>query len=287
MTDQKSTTHQSTTHLVHGVLGGETQYPKHYDATLLFPIARQQGRESLGIAAGALPFSGVDYWNAYEISWLMPSGKPQVAILLLSVPCDSPSIVESKSLKLYFNSLNQQRFDNTDQLITTVTADISQCVGAQVTITLTDNVNRPQVSEQLPVIGELLDDLDIDIPEFSVTPEILASDHSSDSVSETLCSHLLRSNCPVTDQPDWASIMIRYEGPAINREQLLRYLIGFRHHNEFHEQCVERVFMDVLTQCHCEKLTVYARYTRRGGIDINPFRSNFETPYTNIKTARQ
>mgnify|MGYP006279955575 CR=1 FL=1 len=268
-------------------LGKTTGYTNHYDPGLLFPISRADKRAELGIS-GSLPFFGMDVWNAYEVSWLNRRGKPQVAIATLQVPADSPNIVESKSLKLYLNSLNQTRVDDTETLSNLLRTDISAAVGASVQVRLTgpDEFGKLSMGE---LEGLLLDRLDIEVDDYQPDPALLSAHRDEAAVEETLVSHLLKSNCLVTNQPDWASVQIHYVGPAIQQEGLLRYLIGFREHQEFHEQCVERIFMDVLRQCTPTKLMVLARYTRRGGIDINPWRSNFSLSKmpSNARNARQ
>jgi 7-cyano-7-deazaguanine reductase len=267
-------------------LGKSSAYQTHYAPELLFPIPRQQKRDELGLS-GTLPFFGVDIWNAYEISWLNMRGKPQVAIATITAPADSPNIVESKSFKLYLNSFNQTRLANTDALLTLLRDDLSAAFGANVHIKLAtpDDFGSVKMGE---LDGLLLDRLDIDVDQYSPSPELLSANQAEAPVKETLVSHLLKSNCLVTGQPDWASVQIQYAGPQIDQEGLLRYLIGFREHNEFHEQCVERIFVDILRQCKPSQLAVYARYTRRGGLDINPWRANFSTGKPpNLRTARQ
>ncbi|MCG8670748.1 MAG: NADPH-dependent 7-cyano-7-deazaguanine reductase QueF [Pseudomonadales bacterium] len=269
-------------------LGKETPYPESYDAALLCPIERAQGRKAVGIKVGDdLPFKGVDYWNAYEISWLNSKGKPCVGVLELVVPCDSDCIVESKSLKLYFNSLNQNRFESVAQLVSTIESDLEKVISKPVEVRLHSDVDNETSFAVSTLKGECVDHLDISVDDYEFDDTALALEPTATFVSETLISHLLRSNCPVTSQPDWASVLIRYKGNKIDRESLLKYLISYRTHNEFHEQCVERIFMDIKRQCGPTELTVYARYTRRGGIDINPFRSDFELPYPNARLLRQ
>lgn len=267
-------------------LGKTSAYQTQYAPELLFPIPRQGKRDELGLT-GTLPFFGVDIWNAYEVSWLNLRGKPQVAILTVRAPADSPNIVESKSFKLYLNSFNQTRLANEEALLALLRDDLSAAFGAPVHLTLT----LPEQFEQLKMgelDGVLLDRLDIEVDAYSPAPEILKADFDAAPVEETLVSHLLKSNCLVTGQPDWASVQIKYAGPQIDQESLLRYLIGFREHNEFHEQCVERIFTDILRHCRPQKLTVYARYTRRGGLDINPWRTNHSGQRPpNLRTARQ
>jgi len=267
-------------------LGKSTSYRSDYAPDLLFPIARQAKRDELGLS-GTLPFFGVDIWNAYELSWLNSRGKPQVAIARITAPADSPNIVESKSLKLYLNSLNQTRLAGPDAVLELLRRDLSAGFGApvQVALTLQEAFATLEMGE---LDGLLLDRLDVEITQYSPSPLLLKAARDEAPVEETLVSHLLKSNCLVTGQPDWASVQIQYAGPQIEQESLLKYLIGFREHNEFHEQCVERIFVDILRQCAPQKLAVYARYTRRGGLDINPWRSNFSGGRpANLRCARQ
>ena len=252
-------------------LGKAVAYAEHYDPALLFPIPRQGKRHEIGIAEGELPFVGEDIWNAYELSWLDPRGKPVVALAHFIVPAASPNLVESKSLKLYLNSFNQTRLACVDALVATLTRDLSTAAGAPVLVHVAPLSTRPQRPMGYPK-GILLDGLDIDVDLYTPEPALLSADTSRAPVTETLYSHLLKSNCLVTGQPDWAMLVVRYTGAPIDREGLLRYIISFRQHNEFHEQCVERVFVDILRQCQPGALSVFARYTRRGGLDINPYR---------------
>ena len=252
-------------------LGKAVAYAEHYDPALLFPIPRQGKRAEIGIAEGALPFVGEDIWNAYELSWLDPRGKPVVALAHFIVPAVSPNLIESKSLKLYLNSFNQTRLAGVDELVATLTRDLSAAAGAPVLVHVAPLATRPQRPMGYPK-GILLDGLEIDVDLYTPEPALLSADTSRAPVTETLYSHLLKSNCLVTGQPDWAMLVVRYTGAPIDREGLLRYIISFRQHNEFHEQCVERVFVDILRQCQPSALSVFARYTRRGGLDINPYR---------------
>jgi 7-cyano-7-deazaguanine reductase len=266
-------------------LGQHVAYPSQYDASLLFPIARSINRTSLNLPA-TLPFLGVDIWNAYELSWLDKKGKPQVGLATFSVPSNSPNIIESKSFKLYLNSFNHTRLTDVEQLRTTLRQDLSQAAGADVGVEL---ILPTQFSGLImaEMNGEYLDDLDIEVDCYSPDASLLrcSGEHI---VSETLVSRLLKSNCPVTGQPDWASVQIQYQGKPLDRAALLRYIISFRNHSEFHEHCVERIFTDIMQACQPEQLTVYARYTRRGGLDINPWRSNTgATPPRDIRTVRQ
>ena len=273
-------------------LGKPAPYIDHYDASLLFPISRQPKRVELGLH-GAIPFFGADLWTAFELSWLTPRGKPQVAIAHITVPCETPNIVESKSFKLYLNSFTNTAFSSADEVRDRIRADISEAVwrGASaqssvgVRILMPDQFDREPVHE---LDGFSLDRLDIECTQYTPAPELLTAAFDEKPVDEVLVSNLLKSNCLVTGQPDWGSVQIRYSGPQIDQGGLLRYLVSFRNHNEFHEQCVERIFMDVWKRCKPVKLAVYARYTRRGGLDINPFRTSHPMAIpANVRTARQ
>ncbi len=265
-------------------LGRIVAYASRYDAGLLHPIARAAGRAELGLGA-TLPFTGVDVWNAYELSWLDLRGKPEVAIAEFRIPATSPNLVESKSFKLYLNSFNQERLASIDLLRATLERDLSMAAGAPVE-TILVRADRFVRARDDPFDGTAIDDLAIDIDRYGPPdPDCLAS--TQDAAEETLVSHLLKSNCPVTGQPDWASVQIRYAGPRIDRSGLLRYLVSFREHAGFHEQCVERIFVDLLQRCAPERLAVYARYTRRGGLDINPWRSTDAATPPNPRTPRQ
>ena len=268
-------------------LGKPTAYRDTYDPTLLFPIPREGNRAKLGIT-GTLPFFGMDVWNAYEVSWLNMRGKPQVGIATLMAPADTPNIVESKSMKLYFNSLNQSKIAGADALKELLRADLSAAFGANIQLKLVEAADFGKLQMGEPD-GLLLDRLDIEVDRYEPDASLLKANPEEAPVEETLVSHLLKSNCPVTNQPDWASVQIRYAGNPINQEGLLKYLIGFRQHQGFHEHCVETIFMDILRQCAPAKLMVSARYSRRGGIDINPWRSNFSLSKmpSNARNARQ
>jgi len=271
----------------HSPLGKTSAYRTDYAPELLFPIPRQGKRDELGLQ-GTLPFFGVDIWNGYELSWLNMRGKPQVAVARFSIPADSPNLIESKSFKLYLNSFNQTKLAGPDALKMLLQQDLSAAAGASVHVTLTMQEDFAKL-EMGELEGQLLDRLDIDVDNYSPQPETLKANFDELPVEETLVSHLLKSNCLVTGQPDWGSVQISYYGPQIDQESLLKYLIGFREHNEFHEQCVERIFTDILRQCKPQHLTVYARYTRRGGLDINPWRTNFSSAQrpSNLRNARQ
>ena len=267
-------------------LGKASGYVDEYDASLLFPIARADKRAELGIA-DTQPFFGADMWTAYELSWLNLRGKPQVALAHITVPCESPHIVESKSVKLYLNSFNNTRFLDAREVRERIRADISAATGVGIGI----KTIGPELFDREPIQemdGLNLDRLDIECLHYTPAPELLFAEFDQAPVTETLTSNLLKSNCLVTNQPDWGSVQIAYSGPQINQEGLLQYLVSFRNHNEFHEQCVERIFMDVWTRCKPIKLSVYARYTRRGGLDINPFRCSHPAQLPpNVRTARQ
>ncbi len=276
----------------HSLLGKTSSYADQYDPGLLFPLPRAPKRDEIGIS-GQPPFMGADLWTAYELSWLNPRGKPQVAIAHFTVPCESPNIIESKSFKLYLNSFNNSRFDDAQQVLDRLKADLSEAAwrGSErkgaVGVRLLAPVQfaMEQVHE---LDGLSLDRLDVECTHYLPAPELLRADHEQPPVTEVLVSDLLKSNCLVTGQPDWASVRISYTGAQIDQEGLLQYLGSFRTHNEFHEQCVERIFMDLWTRCKPVKLSVYARYTRRGGLDINPWRSSQpQQPPANIRTARQ
>ncbi|HEY9102259.1 NADPH-dependent 7-cyano-7-deazaguanine reductase QueF [Chitinimonas sp.] len=266
-------------------LGKTSAYVEQYDSSLLFPIPRLAKREEIGVPAN-LPFFGSDFWNAYELSWLNARGKPQIALASVSVPADSPNIIESKSFKLYLNSYNQTRLESADELRQRLVRDLSAAAGASVGVRLVlpEAFGQEKMGE---LEGYCIDNLDIEVDTYQPSPALLRTSDEP-PIEETLVSNLLKSNCLVTGQPDWGSVQIRYRGAPIEREGLLKYLISFRQHNEFHEQCVERIFMDITRQCRPAALAVYARYTRRGGLDINPFRTSFtQAAPANTRTARQ
>ncbi|RYF40817.1 MAG: NADPH-dependent 7-cyano-7-deazaguanine reductase QueF [Comamonadaceae bacterium] len=274
------------------LLGKPAPYVDHYDASLLFPISRQPKRTEIGLPA-AVPFFGADLWTAFELSWLTPRGKPQVAIAHITVPCETPHITESKSFKLYLNSFSNSQFASADDVRERIRADVSEAVwrGAASQSSVGVRILLPELFDREPVHeldGVDLDRLDIECTHYTPAPELLSAAFDEKPVEEVLTSNLLKSNCLVTGQPDWGSVQIRYSGPQIDQGGLLRYLVSFRNHNEFHEQCVERIFMDLWTRCKPVKLAVYARYTRRGGLDINPFRTSHPLALpANVRTARQ
>lgn len=273
-------------------LGQPSAYIDQYDASLLVPLPRAPKRTEIGIA-GQPPFLGADLWTAYELSWLNPRGKPQVALAHVMVPCESTHIVESKSFKLYLNSYNGTRFGSEADVQARLAQDLSAAIwaggpvraAASVRLVLPGQFDAEPVHE---LDGLNLDRLDIDCDRYTPAPELLTAAFDEQPVEETLSSRLLKSNCLVTHQPDWGSVQIRYTGPQIDQAGLLRYIVSFRNHDEFHEQCVERIFMDIWRQCRPTRLMVYARYTRRGGLDINPWRASHPQPAPrHARTARQ
>jgi 7-cyano-7-deazaguanine reductase len=267
-------------------LGKPAAYATQRDPTLLFALPRERGRAELGIAE-PLPFLGVDIWNAYEFSWLDARGKPRVALVEFRVPATSGNIIESKSFKLYLNSYSQTRVPDSDTLREWLAEDLSNAAEGPVSVQLGTPTSKESLSLQ-QLEGELIDDLPIGVEHYGPPkPELLYGNPDA-VVEESLVTHLFKSNCPVTGQPDWASVQIHYHGPRLGRDGLLRYLVSFREHADFHEQCVERMFRDILAACAPDRLSVYARYTRRGGIDINPFRTTpgWMQP-ENTRTARQ
>ena len=267
-------------------LGQKTDYANQYDPSLLQPVPRSLNRDDLKLS-DELPFQGCDIWTLYELSWLNEKGLPQVAVGEVSIPATSANLIESKSFKLYLNSFNQTRFSDWDQVEKTLIQDLSACAGEEVTVTVRSVVDYTD-SVIVTMAGECIDEQDIEITSYDFDDALLANAIEDKLVEESLHSHLLKSNCLITNQPDWGSVEIRYRGQKINREALLRYIVSFREHNEFHEQCVERIFTDIMKYCQPESLTVYARYTRRGGLDINPYRSNVDAqPNHNQRMARQ
>ncbi len=277
-------------------LGKTSSYIDQYDAALLFPIPRSEKRAEIGIT-GQLPFMGADLWTAFELSWLNAKGRPQVAICHVTIPCESPFIAESKSVKLYFNSFNNTKFSGSnhgaDEVRETIALDIGAAVfnvprgerRVGVRMINVDAFSNEHVQE---LDGVLLDRLDVECTHYTPAPHLLHAATDEQPVSETLVSHLLKSNCLVTGQPDWGSVQITYNGPQIDQGSLLQYIVSFRNHNEFHEQCVERIYTDIWKHCKPTTLSVFARYTRRGGVDINPFRTSYPQALPlNIRSARQ
>ena len=279
----------------HSPLGRTSRYADQYDAALLFPIAREPKRVEIGLLS-APPFFGSDMWTAFELSWLNARGKPQIAIAHITVPCESPNIIESKSFKLYLNSFNNTRFTDNADVLSRLRTDINEALWRGVPVQASAGVRLlgPELFDREPVYeldGLNLDRMDVECSRYTPAPDLLRTRTPAENegpVTEVLVSNLLKSNCLVTGQPDWASVQISYTGAQIEQEGLLQYLVSFRNHDEFHEQCVERIFMDIWRQCQPLKLTVYARYTRRGGLDINPFRTSHPQQLpANTRTARQ
>ena len=273
-------------------LGKSSAYVDQYDASLLFPLPRLTKREEIGAGSNP-PFFGADLWTAFELSWLNLRGKPQVALMHFTIPCETPNLIESKSFKLYLNSFNNTRFADASEVLALLRTDLAEAAwrGSEskgsvgVRLLESEQFNAQKVHE---LDGLLLDRLDVECTQYTPAPELLTAKQDEPPVTESLVSHLLKSNCLVTGQPDWGSVQIQYSGGQIDQEGLLQYLVSFRNHNEFHEQCVERIFMDIWTRCQPIKLTVYARYTRRGGLDINPLRTSHPQQLpANTRTARQ
>ncbi|WP_034916655.1 MULTISPECIES: NADPH-dependent 7-cyano-7-deazaguanine reductase QueF [Erwinia] len=267
-------------------LGKPTEYHDTYQPSLLQAVPRSMNREPLGLFPESLPFHGADIWTLYELSWLNANGLPQVALGEVTLDASSQNLIESKSFKLYLNSFNQTRFAHWDEVRATLERDLRACAQGDINVELFSL----QTIEGQPVghfAGHCIDAQDIAIDNYHFTTDYLVNATHPEKVEEQLVSHLLKSNCLITNQPDWGSVQISYSGPRIDREALLRYLVSFRHHNEFHEQCVERIFNDIQRFCQPESLSVYARYTRRGGLDINPWRSNGEFSPARSRLARQ
>ncbi|MDO8905139.1 NADPH-dependent 7-cyano-7-deazaguanine reductase QueF [Hydrogenophaga sp.] len=276
----------------HSQLGKASAYADQYDASLLFPLPREPKRVEIGIK-GSLPFLGADLWTAFELSWLNLRGKPQVALAHITVPCESTHIVESKSFKLYLNSFNNTRFESADAVRDRIRSDVGAAIWQGGAIQSSPGVRLllPELFDCEPVQeldGLSIDRLDVECTRYEPAPDLLTAAFDEKPVDETLVSNLLKSNCLVTGQPDWGSLQVRYSGPQIDQAGLLQYIVSFRNHNEFHEQCVERIYSDIMARCKPAKLMVYARYTRRGGLDINPWRSSHpQLPPANVRTARQ
>ncbi|MBC3436100.1 NADPH-dependent 7-cyano-7-deazaguanine reductase QueF [Pseudomonas sp. BW16M2] len=270
----------------HSPLGKSSEYIATYTPALLFPIPRLAKWAELGVSGDALPWQGVDFWNCFELSWLLPSGKPVVAIGEFAIPCDSPNIIESKSFKLYLNSLNQTVFESLEALQACLVQDLSAAAGKPVAVKVSTLAEvEGQGVTALP--GQCIDALDVNISNYEQPQPELLRCSSERVVEETVHSHLLKSNCPVTGQPDWGSVVVEYKGQALDHASLLTYLISFRQHADFHEQCVERIYLDLKNLLKPEHLTVYARYVRRGGLDINPYRSTGAISPQNLRLVRQ
>lgn len=274
-------------------LGKASEYKSEYDPSLLFPIERKEKREELGIDPNHLPFYGRDLWYGYELSWLNQAGKPVVRVAQFELPCDSPCLIESKSFKLYLNSFNQSRFATAERVADLLVRDLSAVAKAPVAVRL---YTIDEFSDRGfdPVPGINIDEVDVAVDCYQYDPSLLAAELAGNepepaAISETLHTHLLKSNCPVTGQPDWGTLVVSYRGEPIDRGALLKYICSFRDHQEFHEQCVERAFVDLQKHYRFEELTVYAQYLRRGGLDINPLRSTLagKDPQYPLRFIRQ
>ncbi len=267
-------------------LGKSSEYIATYTPSLLFPIPRAAKWAELGLSAETLPYQGIDFWNCFELSWLLPSGKPVVAMGEFAIPADSPNIIESKSFKLYLNSLNQSVFNTPDELVAVLVQDLSAAAGKPVGVRVR-SLAEITAEGVVQAPGVCIDELDVNISNYAQPqPELLCCD-ALRVVEESLHSHLLKSNCPVTGQPDWGTLVVQYRGPALDHASVLAYVVSFRQHADFHEQCVERIFLDLLRLLNPEHLTVYARYVRRGGLDINPYRSTDAINPDNQRLVRQ
>jgi 7-cyano-7-deazaguanine reductase len=267
----KSLENQNITNAQQSELGNSSSYDAHYNPGRLFAISRADKRIEIGVDPNKVPFHGFDCWNHYEVSWLNEKGKPMIALAEIVYDCKTPYLIESKSLKLYFNSFNNTRFNNSAELHSTIVHDLSARLEGDVHLRILSLKEKELTIIQAAPRGECIDDLDVVCSVYMVEPDFLFA--KGQRTKEVLYSDLLKSNCLVTNQPDWGSVQISYVGNQINREGLLKYLVSFRNHNEFHEQCIERIFIDIMKRCQPEKLSVYGRYTRRGGLDINPYRS--------------
>lgn len=266
-------------------LGKKSEYARSYNPDLLYPISRREKRQEIGINPDKLPFYGVDCWNHYEVSWLNDKGKPMVGIAEIIYDCHCPKLIESKSLKLYFNSLNNKKISNVETLESLVKQDLEKRIEGAVKIQIL-TLDKANACTIQTFTGESIDGLDIDCSVYTVDPVLLRVEE--EEITEALYSDLLKSNCLITNQPDWGSVQIVYTGKKIQREGLLKYLVSFRNHNEFHEQCIERIFVDIMQYCKPSSLSVYGRYTRRGGLDINPYRSTGKADFPgNFRLVRQ
>jgi len=284
-------TYQNSKELSELTLGKTTEYCSEYNPNLLQAVPRSLNRDDLSLAEDPLPFIGEDVWYGYELSWLNNKGKPVVAVAEFRFACTSPNLVESKSFKLYLNSFNQSKFTRVDDVEKILIRDLSATAGVQAQVKLF-TVEQCSALEITLTNQEVIciDEEDITVDNYQYQADFLEQaqvNSSAEIINENLVSHLLKSNCLITNQPDWASVYISYQGAAIDHSVLLRYLISFRQHNEFHEQCVERIFCDLQKYCQLETLTVFARYTRRGGLDINPFRSTHISCAPHARTLRQ
>jgi len=266
-------------------LGKVNVYTDQYDSSLLFAICRDGNRTSIGIDIKNLPFKGVDIWNGFDFTWLDDESIPQFGLLTIYVPCESTKLIESKSLKLYLFSFANMSFKSKAEIVRVLEQDLTAAAGQSVAVAL--DTHPEYFTETLGgFTGESLDALDIVCTAKNVNSSLLRSD-AANIVHEQLCSDLLKSNCLVTGKPDWGSVRITYTGPKIDHESLLQYIVSYRNHQGFHEQCIERIYFDILNICKPSKLIVEGRYTRRGGLDINPIRTNVEVVLNNTRLFRQ
>ena len=265
-------------------LGEKTGYPDRYARDVLCAVPRAASRMRLALT-DALPFRGEDIWNGWELTWLESTGKPAVAVAVIRIDAASPNIVESKSLKLYLNSLAMERFDSGEDVAALIARDLSDVAGSSVGVELAPE-SRVTAGGIGKMPGICIDDLRTGCDTWEVDASLLKC-RVGQSVREELHTHLFRSNCPVTAQPDFGSVLVRYRGAALERESLLHYLVSYRKHCDFHESCVERIFLDLKRRCNPQQLTVYGHFNRRGGLDINPFRSDFEDAADNLRLWRQ
>ena len=256
-----------------------------YTPSLLESIPRQKQRQTLGVSEGALPFKGQDIWNAYEFTWLNQTGKPEVAVLQLQFSGKSSHLIESKSLKLYLGSFSNTAFADRAEVVRALESDLTLVTQAPVGVVLytPEQVQQRGIGQ---LIGTNLDLQDIEINEYLWNPALLVLE-SAVARRESVYTHLFKSLCPMTGQPDFASILVQYNGNSISHKGLLRYLVSFREHAEFAEQVTERIFVDIMNRCAPERLAVSALYTRRGGIDINAYRTLDEEQPANVRLWRQ
>lgn len=283
-----------STELKTGPLGESSQYAEGYSPKRLFPMPRAEGRSAVGLR-GALDWYGQDVWTGYEFSWLNERGKPEVAVMRLTVAAESSHIVESKSMKLYLNGYAQTRFDSTSKVRDRLAEDLSHAFGGAVAVELVA-LAEPSlgVSE---LAGYCLDELDVEITDYQRNPDLLVlaatqgaketKETKETPVTQVLTTHLFRSLCPVTAQPDWASVIVSYSGAAIDQAGLLKYLVSYRQHQAFHETTVERIYADIWERCQPERLSVSGRFLRRGGLDISPTRSSESQPMDMSRLSRQ
>lgn len=263
-------------------LSERSRYPSCYNSGILYPISRLDNRSQLISDPTTLPFQGYDLWHAYELSWLQPNGLPAAMIARFIIPANSPNLIESKSFKLYLNSLNNSTFENIKEVKSILEKDISTVLEAPAHV---EFISPNQSTLQGTIQGTCLDQIDTLCQHYQPNPKLLTTQQPN--ISETVYTHLFRSNCPVTFQPDWATIIVHYQGQTIDHASLLSYLVSYRNHAQFHEHCVEMIFSDIMNHCQPQKLCIEAKFTRRGGLDINPIRANYPINNTQPNTIRQ